>query len=238
MRQHRKSPGASARLVGAALALVIFSVLAAPKAASAQMQAIPTDHAFVLVATPDMGDPLFAHTVILILAPQQTRVLVLGLIVNRPTTVPVKALFPHAAAMSKENEDAYFGGPVDSTDPSALVKAGAAPAGAVKAFGDIYAIFDNRAVAKLLKSPSSVAKFRVILGRSQWSVPQLHREVAEGSWYVQPANEAEMFPSDGLRLWRELVKRGKLIETSVERRTEPVALWLPPPPWYSADARR
>lgn len=236
MRQHRKSPGLSAPLVAAALAAL--AALAAPGPARAQMLGIPTDHAFMLVATPDMGDPLFAHTVILILAPHQTGVLVVGLIVNRPTTVSVKTLFPDAAAMIKQGEDAYFGGPVDPTDPSLLLEAGAAPAGSIAAFGDIYVIFDNRAVAKLLKSPASVSNLRVILGRSQWSVPQLHREVAEGSWYVQPVNEGEMFPSDGLRLWRELVKRGRLIETSIEHRTQPLALWLPPQPWDSAAAWR
>lgn len=234
MRQYRKSLRARALPAAAVVAFALVAAFWLPVPACAQMQEIPTGRAFVLVATRDMPDNLFAHTVILIFAPKETHVLVVGLIVNRPTKIPVKTLFPEAAAMSKERESAYFGGPVDPTDPSILVESAAPPSGSVPAFGDIYAIFDHAAVAKLLKSPSQVKELRVILGRSQWSLDQLHHEVAEGSWYVQPAQESMMFPADGLGLWRKLVNRGQLIETSIERRTIPIALWLPPPPWSSA----
>jgi putative transcriptional regulator len=235
MRQDRKSPGAPVLRIRWTVALAIAAALgaAAPRLARAQ-QNIPTDRAFLLVATRDMPDPTFAHTVILMLPPSEIPFLVVGLIVNRPTTIPVEVLFPGSAKMSREREQAYFGGPVDPTDPSVVVRASSAPAGAMPAFGDIYAVFDHDAAARLLKSPSSVKDLRVILGRSQWTLNQLHREVAEGSWFVMPADEKMVFPADGMRLWKELIERGKLLETSIERRTVPIALGLPPPPWSGA----
>jgi putative transcriptional regulator len=219
-----------------ALALAISVALllgGAPSGARAQ-QNIPTDRAFVLVATRDMPDPTFAHTVILMLPPHEIPVLVVGLIVNRPTTIPVNVLFPDSAKMTKEREEAYFGGPVDPTDPSVVVRAASAPAGALPAFADIYAVFDQDAVKQVLKAPSSTKDLRVILGRSQWALDQLHGEVMQGSWYVMPADASMVFSTDGMRLWRDLVDRGKLLETSIERRTVPIALGLPPEPWDGA----
>jgi putative transcriptional regulator len=235
MKQERKSHPAPARGIRWAVALAMGAaiVAAAPRFAGAQ-ENIPTDRAFLLVATRDMPDPTFAHTVILILPPSEIPVLVMGLIVNRPTTIPVSVLFPDSAKLTKEHEEAYFGGPVEPTDPSVVVRAASAPAGAMPAFGDIYAVFEHAAVAHLLKSPASVKDLRVILGRSQWTVDQLHHEVAEGSWFVEPAVADMVFSTDGMRLWRELVNRGKLLETSIERRTVPIALGLPPQPWGTA----
>jgi putative transcriptional regulator len=235
MRQNRKSPAVPALLVRWAVALAISAAIVAGAPGSSRAQDdIPTDRAFLLVATRDMPDPTFAHTVILILPPHEIPLLVVGLIVNRPTTIPVNVLFPHSAKMSKEREEAYFGGPVDPTDPSIVARAAAAPASSLHAFGDIFCVFEHDAVANLLKAPSSMKDLRVILGRSQWTLDQLHGEVMRGSWYVMPADAEMVFSSDGLRLWRDLVDRGKLLETSIERRTVPIALGLPPQPWDSA----
>jgi putative transcriptional regulator len=235
MRQNRKSPAVPARSFRWAVALATAAAIlgGAPCSARAQ-QNIPNDRAFLLVATRDMPDPTFAHTVILMLPPREVPVLVVGLIVNRPTTIPVNVLFPDAAKMSKDREEAYFGGPVDPTDPSVVVRAATAPANSMPAFDDIYCVFEHEAVANLLKAPSSMKDLRVILGRSQWTLDQLHGEVMQGSWYVMPADSSMVFSTDGMRLWRDLVDRGKLLETSIERRTVPIALALPPPPWNSA----
>jgi putative transcriptional regulator len=205
----------------------------APRSARAQ-QNIPNDHAFLLVATRDMPDPTFAHTVILMLPPHEIPVLVVGLIVNRPTTIPVNVLFPDSAKMTKEREEAYFGGPVDPTDPSVVVRAATAPASSMPAFADIYCVFEHDAVKQLLRAPSSMKDLRVILGRSQWTLDQLHGEVMQGSWYVMPADASMVFSTDGMRLWRDLVDRGKLLETSTERPTVPIAMGLPPQPWATS----
>ncbi len=235
MSQNRKSPAVPALRFRWAVALAISAVIAAgaPRSARAQ-QNIPNDHAFLLVATRDMPDPTFAHTVILMLPPREVPALVVGLIVNRPTTIPVNVLFPGSAKMTKEREEAYFGGPVDPTDASVVVRAAAAPAGALPAFDDVYCVFEHDAEARVLKSPSSVKDLRVILGRSQWMHDQLRGEVMQGSWFVMPADAGMVFSTDGIRLWRDLVDRGKLLETSIERRTVPIALGLPPQPWDGA----
>jgi putative transcriptional regulator len=235
MRQDRKSPAVPKLRFRWAVALAILAAIAAGAARPARaQQIIPTDRAFLLVATRDMPDPTFAHTVILMLPPREIPALVVGLIVNRPTTIPVNVLFPDSAKLTGEREEAYYGGPVDPTDPSVVVRAASAPASSLPAFGEIYCVFDDDAAARVLKSPSSVKDLRVILGRSQWTLNQLHREVAEGSWFVMPADEKMVFPADGIRLWRELVDRGKLLETSIERRAVPIALGLPRQPWSSA----
>jgi putative transcriptional regulator len=238
MMQDRKFPAAPTSRIRWVAVAAIFAALAFGAPRLLRAQDIPENKAFLLVATREMPDPTFAHSVILMLPPVQVPILVVGLIVNRPTTIPVKVLFPDAAALSKDRETAYFGGPVEPTDPSMVVRAVSAPAGATAVFGDIYAIFEHDAVAQVLKTPAAVQDLRVIVGRSQWSRNQLRAEVMEGSWYVMPADAAMLFGADPMRVWRELVDRASLQETAIERPTEPIALALPPPPWNALAGRR
>jgi putative transcriptional regulator len=232
--QDRKSPAAPTSRIRWAAAAAIFAALVCGMTRAARAQDIPEHKAFLLVATREMPDPTFAHSVILMLPPGQIPILVVGLIVNRPTTIPVKVLFPDAAALAKERETAYFGGPVEPTSPSMVVRAASAPVGAMAVFGDIYALFEHDAIADIVKTPASVRDLRLIVGRSQWTRSQLRAEVMEGSWYVMPADAAMLFGADPMRVWRELVDRSTLQETAIERRTEPIALALPPRPWDAA----
>jgi putative transcriptional regulator len=193
----------------AAIAVACAMLVAAQATAARAREPFATPT--FLVATPDMPDPLFAHSVILML-PAIDPPLVAGVIINRPTTVPVRELFPHSAARKNKADHAYFGGPVEVTGPLLLLRSAAPPGTATRVFGDIYVSTAPDSIAAILKDSRSAEDLRLFVGRAQWTHDQLHAEILEGSWYVVPAQAGLIFSPDPQRVWHVLVERAQLQE--------------------------
>lgn len=172
-----------------------------------------------------MPDPMFAQTVILMLPPT-TPPLIAGLIINKPTEIPVLKVFPDAQLPKNESTIAYFGGPVDPSDPALLLRDLQPTANAPRLFDDIYISTRPDVIGQLLKNPGSATDLRLILGRAQWSLDQLHAEIAEGSWYVLPADADMVFSQKPDQVWRTLVDRGQLQEVNLMLAPESSALEL------------
>ena len=179
--------------------------LAAPAAAQQ-----PSDAPYFLVATREMPDPTFKHTVILML-PHGDSPIVVGLIINRPTTVPVKELFSNAPALRKQAEIAYFGGPVSPDEAWLAMRTSVPPAKSIQVFADLCLLSDPRAVSDSIKASTADGDLRLYLGRAQWTPDQLQGEINEGSWYVEPAQPELVFSSDPNRIWPTLVDRGGIV---------------------------
>ena len=147
--------------------------------------------------------PMFQQTVILMLPPTQPP-LVAGIIINKPTSIPLAKLFRDPALKNPGN--AYFGGPVELTEPLLLLR-GAKPNGnASRLFDDVYVTTDPDSIAKLLQHKSQSADDpRVYFGRAQWTLDQLHAEILAGAWYVMPAKADWVFSSNPAGLWHLLL---------------------------------
>jgi putative transcriptional regulator len=167
---------------------------------------------YFLVASPEMGDPVFRNSVIL-MVPTIQPPLVAGVIVNEPTGTSAHEVFPNFPALKDNSNSAYFGGPVDNGAPTLLVRSSHPPARAIQVIDDLYASTDADSIARILKGPTSASTLRIFLGRAQWLPEQLHAEIMEGAWYVMPADSDQVFSADPTHLWRKLVARGQLQET-------------------------
>ena len=186
MVRNFRRPGASA----AAVAIVMGALLVA--AAAGQVSAADAAPYF-LVATKAMPDSMFAQSVVLVL-PSTDIPIVAGVIINKPTTVMVRELFPNLSGIQNQTEVAYLGGPVDADMPAAIARGAEPPANAARIMRDIYISTDRNSIAKMLAS-SRPTDLRVIVGRAQWTRDQLRAEISEGAWYVVPA-EPELIFSD------------------------------------------
>ena len=171
---------------------------------------------YFLVAQPDLPDPMFNQSVVLMLPPTGTD-LVVGLIVNKPTKVTLGKLFPDNAALKLRTETAYFGGPVDISTPLVLARTSHAAAGAVALFKGVYLNLEAHSVLELLKGPPAAQSMRLYLGRAQWTDDQLHSEMLENSWYNVPSDPQYVFSGDPQTVWRTLVARAQAIETAAPR---------------------
>lgn len=163
-----------------------------------------------LVAKPDLGDSLFEQSVVLILPPPSPQ-MVSGVIINKPTTISVKQVFPRAVDLSEACNTVYFGGPV-GLDALLMVRRTTAPIESeVRVFGDLYLSVDPNKIVALLRDPSiDKTNVRVFEGYSVWTVPQLEREKTEDSWYEVPASAESVFTSDPKQLWKHLAARGRM----------------------------
>lgn len=162
-----------------------------------------------LVATRDLQDPFFQHSVIL-MVPSTEPPLLAGLIINNPGKERVQDMFPQARPPKGAGETTYNGGPVEPEEASVIFRAPSAIGSASRVFDDTYVATGRDAIAAVLKDPR-VADLRVILGKAQWLRDQLQSEVMAGAWYVVPAKSDLIF-SDPKDLWSTLVKGGDLEE--------------------------
>lgn len=207
------------------LPLVLFLFGLAPTfAGPAAQQNVPTkpvpanpapanpneqDQGWFLIARRELSDPFFAKSTVLML-PGQPYPLVVGLIINKPTKMKLEELFPHAKSVKKQDVTAYFGGPVDIRDVSAIFRATIVPKDAVDTvhiFADVYLTFDAKSVEDLVKKSKQPSELRIFLGRSQWTQPQLEHEMAIGSWYSTRESADPIFSSDPGKVWEALVDR-------------------------------
>ena len=123
------------------LSAVIFGLvlLACIAGRAAQEDHSKQSQGLFLVSRRGLSEPLFAKSVVLMLPIKQSPLLV-GLIVNKPTRVPLRDLFADSPALQKRDATAYFGGPVDMRigSRSALFRSEKPPKNATLVFGDVY----------------------------------------------------------------------------------------------------
>jgi putative transcriptional regulator len=225
-----KAAASVSRRARSAVVIVCAALLvAATLARAAQPAQRSSTRPVFLVATPDLPDPLFAKSVILMLPPTASP-LIAGLIVNKPTTIHVQALFPHAAALKGDSGNAYFGGPVNLTEPCLILRAPQPSAKVSRLFDDVYVSADPSFVAQLVANPQSASDLRLVLGRAQWTRDQLHGEMLRNSWYVARARADMVFNTDPEGVWRTLVQHAQLLEVDATSLAEPGRFTLLRPP--------
>ena len=159
----------------------------------------------LLLASPDLLAPNFADTVVLLLDVNDEGAL--GVVLNRPTALPVAEVLGEWGDVVEEPEVLFQGGPV-ATD-GALAVALAAPGGenaaGFRPVWDRLGLLDLDTPSELVEG--TVDRLRIFAGYAGWGAGQLEAEVAEGSWYVVPAHVEDVFGADTTDLWRQVMRR-------------------------------
>jgi putative AlgH/UPF0301 family transcriptional regulator len=175
----------------------------------------------LLVASRGLGDPDFAETVVLLVHYEEEGVL--GLILNRRTDVPISRVFDFKAAKDR-SDPVFLGGPVETSAVFALIQSPVKIEKAEKIFGGVYLISDKSLFEKELSVPPNPGNFHVYLGYAGWTQDQLRAEVQTGSWFVFPADAAEVFNPDPKSLWLQMIQKTELKWA----KTEPLAEFTEP----------
>lgn len=159
----------------------------------------------LLVATPELIDPNFADTVVMVLDVHDDAVM--GVVLNRPSPVLVTEVLDSWGEVVAEPEVLFRGGPV-STDGAIAVALlrdeDDVPVGFSEVSGRL-GLLDLDTPVELLAG--SLTGMRIFAGYSGWGPDQLRAEIAEGSWYVVPAVPADAFRADTDALWRDVLRR-------------------------------
>jgi putative transcriptional regulator len=163
----------------------------------------------LLVATAALLDPNFEHAVVLVLDADENGAL--GVVLNRPSTVPVREVLPDWTDVAGEPDVLFQGGPV-STDSALAVAASTTygvdpdvePVGFRRLYADV-GIVDLDTPTEIVAP--ALTGLRIFAGYAGWGAGQLEAEIAEGSWYVVPAETADLLTGEAERLWRQVLRR-------------------------------
>ncbi len=168
----------------------------------------PKGKPLFLIARPTIEDPFFTKSVVLML-PLNEEQLVVGIVVNKPTKLPLSQLFPNDAALRNRSELVYMGGPVEMSAPALIFHSAKSFKEAIPIYGDVYLTFDAKLIMKELEDPKPTGDMRVFLGRAQWTLIQLDDEAMEGSWYSLHLEADTIFDHDPDHLWNRLHDRAR-----------------------------
>jgi putative transcriptional regulator len=191
------------------LSTLLFAVLAA---AANVAQAADLSQSMILVAKPELVDPIYGSSVLVVTAVGQDQHV--GFIVNRPTEVTLGQIFPEDGPSQKVVDPVYLGGPLNSQVIFALVERKHSPGGhSFELMPGLYAALDEDTVDRIIRTEADHARF--VAGLVVWRRGELSTEIERGAWYVLPADThlALRKPSQGL--WEELVRRSQLRANSI-----------------------
>lgn len=181
-------------------------------AASGQQTEEPAKGKF-LIAGPEMRDPNFSETVVLLLEYDETGAL--GLIINWPTEMPADQVLPDIEGLAEDRHRVFIGGPVQRGQITLLVQADEAPRDARHVFADIYFSGSGDLLRRLASEADFEGQFRLYLGFAGWGAGQLDAELARGGWRVLPGEAPIVFDPSPETVWSELVERSAVHWTAL-----------------------
>lgn len=162
----------------------------------------------LLVAGPRLVDPNFARTVVFVCRHDADGAL--GLVLNRPTGIPVVEALPGWLEALAPPSVVFLGGPVQPDMAVALALLVADRAG--RPDSDSWTPIDDRlGLLNLSASPADeigvLERLRVFAGYAGWAAGQLDFEVSSGDWWVLAADAEDPFSAAPGELWRRVLRR-------------------------------
>lgn len=163
----------------------------------------PRTRGRLLVATPDLRDPNFIRTVVLMLEHNEDGAL--GVVLNRRSDTDVAELFPTWTAAVADPSVAFVGGPVAPESVIALARADSDEAPGwvpvVGGLGTVDLARDRHEIG------AEVEVVRIFAGYAGWGPGQLEGELVAGGWFVFDARPEDPFSADPDGLWSAVLRR-------------------------------
>ena len=158
----------------------------------------------LLVATPNLGDPNFERTVVLVLEHGEDGAL--GVVLNRPSDLDLAEPLPEWARAAAHPPVVFIGGPVA---PSAAVcLARVARHGAARGWEPVLGAVGT---LDLDSDPdetiAGLDEIRVFAGYAGWGPGQLEGEIEEGGWFLVDADAADPLSPAPEDLWSAVLRR-------------------------------
>ena len=189
-----------------AAAIFAAAILFAPVAADPPEIASLTGQ--LLIAAPTIGDPRFAHTVILMVRHDQEGAL--GIVINRP--VEERSI---ASLLEAPGEDVseisgslriFAGGPVQPELGFVVHSSEYRLAETLDVDGRV-AMTANRQILRDIGHNRGPVKSLFALGYAGWGPGQLEGELARHDWFTTPEESRLIFDDDRANLWEAAMAR-------------------------------
>jgi putative transcriptional regulator len=162
----------------------------------------------LLIAAPSIGDPRFAHTVILMVRHDGDGAF--GIVINRPVGEGSIASLLEAAGEDVSGISGsvkiFSGGPVQQELGFVVHSPEYRLDGTLDVDGRV-AMTANRQVLRDIGHNRGPAKSLFALGYAGWGPGQLEGELARHDWFTTPAEPRLIFDDDRANLWEEAMAR-------------------------------
>lgn len=153
----------------------------------------------LLVAAPNLIDPNFFRTVILLV--QHSKDGALGLVLNRPTQTTIREAWQQVGESACSRDGVLqHGGPCEGP---LMVVHNLESAGHGEFLPNLYFSTDKDEVEQIIAHEDGDARFFV--GYAGWSAGQLENELETGSWLSTPAGSEHVFHDD-IMLWENAMR--------------------------------
>jgi putative transcriptional regulator len=199
---------ARARVLAPVLALAAAALLMAARPGGDDKEGSASLAGQFLVAAPDMGDPRFAETVILMVRHDATGAL--GIVINRPVETRTLASLLEALgdkeSAAKGEVQIYAGGPVEPGVGFVVHSAEYHLASTVTIDGQV-AVTSNPAVLRDMGAGKGPAEALVAFGYAGWGPGQLEGELAQHAWFTEPEDPKLLFDPDRAGVWKKALDR-------------------------------
>ena len=174
----------------------------------------------LLVATAEVQGPFFPRSVVLLLEYGRGEG-ALGVVVNRPSDVPLARVLPEPDLEGAPHR-VWVGGPVDAARMTVLFRAAAAPA---LPEGESHPLVDGVHVGSttgvlraLVQAGRGPQDWRAYVGYAGWAPGQLEEEVARGSWGIEEGASRWIFADNPEVVWPALHERAQGLRTRAPQR--------------------
>ena len=161
-----------------------------------------SSRARLLVATPELLDPNFHRSVVLVLEHNDDGAL--GVVLNRPRLVGGAEVVPQWADRLAFPSRLHSGGPVSE---DSVIGLALGPAGGIDGLSPLLG---QLGVVDLHRSPEDlpgVETVRLFAGYSGWSAGQLDAELVAGGWIVVDAIPEDALSTEPEGLWSVVLAR-------------------------------
>ncbi len=159
----------------------------------------------LLIAAPNLSDPIFNHTVILLVenGPWGSY----GMVINRPAPVDLSTLLegagiPHESDLPRT---VWLGGPVQPQSGLVLYRDEPGLASYDPHAGILpgLRISSSMHLLRDIAQNQGPRQYALFLGRASWTAGQLEQEMAAGLWLPAEANASLLFAQDQDTCWRQ-----------------------------------
>ena len=157
-----------------------------------------------LAASRTLRDPNFAETVIFLIEAGEEGAM--GVIVNRPTGIPIAEALAEIESLAKSEQHLFRGGPVEPQRPIFLARTQKPPLDSKALLeGEVYLLTSPESVKRLIADPGNEDSLRVFAGYAGWAPGQLEAEIARGDWHVLSVGPEWIFGDKSQTVWRALL---------------------------------
>jgi putative transcriptional regulator len=156
----------------------------------------------LLIAGPDLVDPNFRRTVVLIADHGDEGAM--GVVLNRRTEHTISEAVPDLVGLVDPDDHLHAGGPVQPTGVVVLAEFDDPSVAVATVLGDVGFVATETDIDGL---EAVTRRVRVFAGVSGWGPGQLEAELERDDWIVEATEREDLFTDDPDHLWNAVLER-------------------------------